>query len=1025
MNIFQFSVRRPVATSMFFIGLMVLGIYSYTRLPVDLFPEVEIPVLAVLTTYQGAGALEIEQNITDPMESFLGTVPNLDKISSNSMDDVSLIILEFTDNTDMGEAANDVRDRIGRLRQFLPDDADEPIIQKFDPGAIPVIIYSATAEESFAELETIIDDYLAGPINRLPGVGDVSITGAPIIEVQVTLDPERLEAYGLSIHQIAQALQTQNIAMGTGRVDLGDDSFNLRVNSEFQDLDDIREVIVANYQGRQIRLDQVAQVYAGFADDEAISRVNLRRGVTFSVQKQSDANVVQVAERVHARMPALIETLPPDVNVEVIIDTSEFVVESITNLQDVILYALLFVILVVWLFLRQWRATLVIAAVIPVSLIVAFIYLAMTGSTLNIISLSSLSIALGLVVDDAIVVLENIMSHLERGSRPWQAAIYATREVAVAVLAATWTVVAVFLPLTFLSGPMGMWFAQFGAIVTIAVLTSLITAVTLTPMMSSLLLRKQKEGPIARTIDQVMKGLEFLYEKSLRIALRFRKTVVLIAVLLFGGSLMLVPYIGTEFMPVSDTGTITINGELATSRGLQYTSQVAEEIEKEILANIEETRLISSTAGQSGGMIGVSGGQNAFVMRMRLVDLDERERSAFEIADQIREILFARPEVVDYSVQAGDTGMGGPAPEPIAVEILGHDLEETSALAQRFADFLSGVEGTRDVSISRGKPRPEFEFVFDQQKLSDFGLTSAQVASVLQGNVAGMTATRYRIGGKEYDVVLRFDEEHRNSLRSLEEMTITTPTGQRVRVNQLGTLREFEVPPNIERSDRDRMVKVSSGLQGQPLNVVMAQVQQWIDEQDLPPQIEMVITGDFEDQQEAFQDLFLIMILSMVLVYLVMAAQFESLREPFIIMFSLPFAFTGVILALLITDTPLGVIGLLGAIILVGIVVKNAIVLIDFVKLLIARDYPIVEAIVQGSVSRLRPILMTSMTTVLAMAPMAIGVGEGAETWQPMGISVIGGLTFSTLVTLIVVPVIYGMFNYRLIRKQQQEEQQA
>lgn len=1023
MNIFRTAVNRPVATAMVFTAIVVFGVYSFSRLPVDLFPEMDSPMLSVVTLYPGAGALEVERNVTDPLESALGTVPNLNQITSTSVDDVSTIMLELDWGTNMDEATNDVRDALDRASRMLPDDVEAPMIWKFDAGAIPVAVYAVTAAESYPDLERIIDEQIAGPLNRISGVGDVSISGAPRKQVDVRLDPQRVEAHNLDLQQIARALQAENIISPVGRVDLGRDSYNLRVNTEFRSLDDISQVIVSARGGGTVRLHEVASVAEGFQDKTTVSLVNGRPGIAFMVLKQSDANTVAVANAVNQRLPELAAGLPPDVDVSLIIDTSEFVVEAISNLSSVLFFALLFVVLVVLAFLRRWRATIIVAATIPVSLIVAFIYLAITGSTLNIISLSALSIALGMVVDDAIVVLENIMRHAERGRRPKEAAIHGTGEVGMAVVATTLTVVAVFLPLTFLSGPTGLWFGELGFIVVVTISTSTIAALSLTPMMASVLLRRLEAGKAPPKIltaaysDAVGRGYSRLaegYGGLLGWALSHRKTVVGGAIVLLIGTLAMIPTVGTEFMPVSDNGMIRVTGELETSRSLQFTADVAQRVEQDISAVVPELVMVNTTAGGGGMGPGGARSSNQFRLWMNLGERSSRSRSVFEVADQIRGVLEDAPEVVTHSVVAG-AGMAG-GERPVEVHILGHDLDETGAIAQDLVDHMQSIEGVRDVQSSRGRARPELEFALDRDRLSSFGLTSSSVVATVRGNVAGQTATRYREGGHEYDVVLRYAEEDRSNLAQIEEMSVMTPTGHRVRVRDLGQVQEFMAPPNIERRDRDRVVTVSAGLHERPLNQVMEEIQAWVDGKQLPPQLEIVLGGDFQEQQETFADLFLMLLLSVVLVYLVMAAQFESMRDPFVIMFSVPFAFTGVLLALLLTNTALSVIGFVGAIILVGIVVKNAIVLVDYIKLLRGRGMPVVDAIVQGGTARLRPVLMTTLTTLLAMTPLALNLREGAEMWQPMAISVIGGLLFSTLVTLVLVPVVYSLFESRAER---------
>ena len=1007
---------------MVFLAVMVFGVFSFLRLPIDLFPEVENPVITVITTYPGSGALEIEKNITDHLESGLSTVPNLKEMTSNSVDNVSTVMLEFEFGINLDEAANDIRDVLGRTTRLLPDDADEPFLFKFSSSAIPVMVFSATAEQSYGELERILEDRLVGPLNRIPGVGAVSVYGAPVRQVEVIVDPQRFEAYGLDIQQVAQVLAAENLVYPAGRIDTGPNSLNLRVNGEFLSVDEIGDVVVANRAGRIVYLHEVATVREGFADEDAVSRVNGRQGVTLTIQKQTDANTVQVAREVNNRLPALMESLPADIELTSIFDTSEFITDSISNLAGVIFYAMLFVVLVVLFFLRRWRATLIIAATIPISLVVAFIYLAMSGSTLNIISLSSLSIALAMVVDDAIVVLENMMKHIERGTRPVQAAIYGTSEVAVAVIATTLTVVAVFLPLTFITGMTGIWFRELGFIVTVTIITSTLAALTLTPMMGAALLKRADEGkPMPKWLQGVSGGIEdgltrfdTLYGKSLAMALRKRGLVVAGAAGIFVLSLAVSPLVGTEFMPMSDSGWVNVTAEVQTGRSLDYTAGVSDRIEDRIRKEIPEVELLNSTAG-SGGM-GFGGGgatQNSLQLRIGLVDIGDRRRSSFEIADQVRDILDDAPELVTYNVSAGQSAGGETF--PIEIHVIGNDIDLTGDIAEDLAGFMQTVEGTRDVETSRGEVRPELEFVFDRDRLTAFGLNSASVAASVRGNIAGLTATQYREDGHEYDIVLRYDENMRNSLAEVENISVLTPTGQRVRVIDLGEIREYMAPPNIEHIDRERSVSITAGLMERPLSDVMADIRAHVNQMDVPPQVEIVYGGDFESQQESFRDLFMVLILSIILVYLVMAAQFESLREPFIIMFSVPFAFSGVIFAMLLTNTKLGVIGLLGAIILVGIVVKNAIILIDYVKLLRGRGLSIVDAIVQGGISRLRPVLMTTLTTILAMLPMALSTGSGAETWRPMAIAVIGGLTFSTIVTLIIVPVVYAMFERKQV----------
>ena len=1025
MKLFRLAVGRPIATAMVFIAIIVFGIYSYLQLPVELFPDIEAPVVSVFTVYSGAGAMEVEQNVTDPLEGTLSTVPDLEEITSNSVDNTSVITLEFEWEADMVEATNDVRDALDRARPLLPDGADDPIIQKFDAGAIPVVVYGATADESFYELEELIDDAIAGPINRSSGVGDVSISGAPQLEVDITVDPERLESLHLDVEQISDALRQENMTVPTGDIRLAEERFNLRVDGEFKDVDDIEEVVIDRRGSEIIRLSDVAEVRFGVADETAVSRLSGERSVTFSVQKQSDANSVEVSNQVRRMMPNLVGELPPDVEVDLIIDTSEFITNSVDNLRSVLFYALLFVVLVVLIFLRQWRATVIVAVTIPVSLIVAFIYLSVTGSSLNIISLSSLSIALGMVVDDAIVVLENIMTHLEEGSRPGEAAIYGTGEVGLAIVATTLTVVAVFLPLTFLSGMTGEWFGQLGWIVVVTVVTSTLAALTLIPMMASLLLRAPKTGrtgfsltrSMSEGIDKVLSWTEGVYGALLKEAIGYKKTVVICAALLFGSSIMVIPVVGTEFMPISDDGQVRITGEVETSRSLEFTSALVEDLESQLMEAVPETEILSSTSGTGrAGMMAGAGMSNEFEIRMDVGEVDARERTVFEVADYIRDMLDEMPEVINYSVAAGTGaggGGGGGGDNPVAIDILGYDLEETTAMAYDLMEAMRSMEGLRDVNMSRGEVRPEFEFKLDRDRLSYHGLSASVVANYLRTYIDGQVATQYRRDGEEYDIVVRYPEAYRDSFDRLEKLAFMTPGGHRVRLEDIGEIIEYQAPPNIERRDRERVLTVTADIMERPLSEVMSDINAWLDEAQIPPRVDIDVGGDIEEQQEAFGEMAQILLLIIILVYLVMAAQFESLKIPFVIMFSIPFAFTGVFLSSLFSGTPLGVMSFLGGIILVGIVVKNAIVLVDFIQLLQNRGLEKVEAIVEGGKSRLRPVVMTSLTTILAMMPLALTQSEGAEMWEPMAVAVIGGLAFSTVVTLVLVPVIYSFFKAR------------
>lgn len=1022
MKLYELSVGRPVATAMLFTAIIVFGAYSFTRLPVDLFPDFEVPVITVITSYPGASAIDIEQNVTRELETALSTISNLDEIYSESIDNASVITLTFDWEANMLEVVSDVRDAINRAQMFLPEGIDDPFIQKFDTGAIPVMGISAVADDSFYDLENLLDDEVIAPLNRISGVGAVVMFGVPEQQVKVLIDPVKLEAYNLDIDRVTQLIRSENIAVPAGQLDLGVSSYNLRTNSEFASEEEIGNIVVTHNEGQAVYLDEVATVTSGFKEETSIGRVDGSRGVILLASKQADANTVTVANEIQKQLPTLQERLPADVELIVLFDTSEFINQAINNLSMVLFFALMFVILIVFAFLHRWRATLIIAVTIPVSLLVGLIYLALTGSSLNIISLTSLAIALGMVVDDAIVVLENVIRRIEAGDKPKAGAIRGTREVFTAVIASTLTVVSVFLPLTFISGMMGIWFQELGFIVVVTVVTSTVSALMLTPMLASVMIKhidkKKNPGMLFKSyvthFARNFSTLEEKYAQAIRWSLHRRKRVVAGAILIFGSSIALIPLIGFEFMPVSDNSQITMEAELATGRNLDFTEEVIRDLETMFKTEVPE---MDNYAIQAGGT-GFAGTQPGFVVNiiMGLVGISERDRSIFEIAEVMREKLAEIPEIRRFEVNAGGGGPGGV--RPVEINILGRDLTTTSVIADNLMEQLENIEGIRDIRSSRGDDRTEFEVRLDREKLAGSGMNSSMVSNAVRGSMDGLTTSQFRRAGNEYDIIVRYRDEDRHSLSSVEHISMMTPSGQKVRVGDVGQIREFRTPPNIERFNRERVVTVTSGLTGRPLSEVVDEIDLVLADIELPAGVEIQYGGDIEDLEEAFSDLFLILIISLILVYIVMAGQFESFRDPLVIMFSIPFAMTGVLLAALLTGTALSVIGMLGAVILVGIVVKNAIVLIDYIRLLQSNGMEVLESIIEAGKLRLRPVLMTTFTTILAMLPLALALGEGAELWSPMAISVIGGLAFSTLITLGLIPVMYAIFNRKRIKAQ-------
>lgn len=1036
MKIYERSVRRPISTMLLFAGVVVLGLFSLNNLAIDLYPDIDIPAISVITIYDGANAADIETNVTRLLEDELNTVDNLKKITSTSSDNTSMITLEMEWGADLNEAANDVRDVVGRIESFLPDDAESPAIFKFSSSMIPIMVLTATADESYSGLHKLLDDRLVNVLNRVDGIGAVSLMGEPLREIQVNVDPQKIEAYRLSVEEIGAIIANENVNVPSGTMDIGNNTFNIKSDREFANSDILKDIVVSSKNGRTILLKDVAEVKDTLETATMDVRVNGRRGVSVIIQKQSGANTVAIVDKVTTMLPDIQETLPADVHLDIVMDSSEQIKDSINSLSTTVMFAFIFVILVVIFFLGRWRATFIIGITIPVSLIVSFIYLQITDSTLNIISLSSLSIGIGMVVDDAIVVLENITKHVERGSTRREAAIYATNEVWLAVIASTLTVVAVFLPLTLLTGMAGILFRELGWIVTLVVLVSMIASITLTPMLSSLMLEEEREnkysgiGRIFKPIDRFLGNLDEWYEKLLTISMHNRGKVMLISGVLFASSLFLVTVIPSEFFPPSDNAIITAEVQLQQNIGVNFSSQIATQIDEIIGEKYPEVYIVTSTAGTQSGSRGIYASmQNtaSYIInyRMRLYRLSDREsgRTIYEIADLMRKDLEEIPEIRQFRVDPGGTSGGSASSGSyVALKIFGQDLDLTNDIALDIKSIMEGMEGARDVELSRDDMRPEYNVVFNRDKLAYYGLNSFTAANYVRNRIHGLTASIYREDGDEYDIIVRYAEPFRKSIKDVENITIYNAMGQGIKVGDVAVVEEVFAPPAIERENRQRMVAVNASLaDGVPLGSLVSQVSSMIDEYDLPEDIYLEVGGTVEDQEESFGDLFALLILVIMLVYIVMATQFESFQMPFIIMFTLPFAFTGVVLALWITGTPLSVIALIGSVMLVGIVVKNGIVIVDFANLLRERGNSINQAIIAAGKDRLRPVLMTSCTTILGMLPMALGIGEGSETWQPMGIAVIGGLTLSTMLTLVVVPVVYSLFGAAGLRREKKQ----
>ena len=1028
MKIYETSVKKPITTSLIFIAIIVLGLFSLSKLSIDQFPEIEMNTAIVLVSYPGASAEDVENNVTKVMESALSTVSDLKKLKSTSKENTAIISVEFNWGTDLDAAVNDMRDKIEMVKSYLPDGCSNPMIMKISTDMMPITIISATADESTAALYKILDDGVANPLNRINGVGSVSISGAPQREIIVDCDPTKLEAYNLTVEQIGSVIAKENVSTPGGNIDIGSQTYSLRIEGEMKESSELDDIVVANYGGKSIFLKDIASVRDSVQEKAQESFVNGKKGAAIVVQKQTGANSVEVMKQIRKQLPKIQKDLPPDIQLQEVMNTTDNIENSIASLVETFVLACLFVVIVVLFFLGEWRATIIIMVTIPVALIASFIYLFITGNTINIISLSSISIALGMVVDDAIVVLENVTTHIERGSKPREAAIYGTNEVGVAVIATTLTLIAVFFPFTMMTGMAGIMFKQLGWMICIIMVVSTASALSLTPMMCSLLLKREKDkthsklftkiySPIRRGLDK----LDDLYEKLLTWAVRHKTVTICVATAIFVGSLLLGSSIGTDFIPASDNSHITGNLSLPAGANVDRTKEIAKRFQAKLEKDFPEVKQFTYDVGVPGddsdnsfAMMNASG-SNYMSFRIKLTDVAQRKRDMFEIADELRKEIASYTEVEKFSVSAGGQG-GMTSGSTIDVEIFGYDFETTEKIAQTIKSEMEKIQGLKDVAIDRDEYVPQLQVDFDREKLALNGLNVATASTYVRNRMNGMTASVFREDGEEYKIKVRNDRSHRSSVEDIENILIYNTQGKAVRLSEVAKVVERQAPPSIKRQDRERVVKVSATLYGTTLDVAAAGIQSVIDKMDIPTEIGTKIGGSMEDQQESFSDMGMLLILILMLVYIVMAAQFESLRYPFIIMFSIPFAFVGFILSLFITGETINLMSLIGAIMLVGIVVKNGIVLVDYINLNRERGMGISQAVILGGKSRLRPVLMTSMTTILGMVPMSLGIGEGSELWQPMGIAIVGGLTVSTLVTLVIIPTVYCVFASREVK---------
>ena len=860
MSLYSSAVKKPVTTILVFVAVVIIGLFSLLKLPIDLYPDIDTNTIMVMTTYSGASSQDIEQNVTRPLENTLNSVEHLKHITSNSKENISIITLEFEYGYDIDVLTNSVRDKLDMVSSMLPDDAETPIIFKFSTDMIPIVLLSAQANESLPGLYKILDENVANTLARVDGVGTVSISGAPKREIHIYLDPARLEAYNLTAESVIQLVAAENKNVPGGTFDMGSDTYSLRVQGEFKDPTEMRDLVVGSKDGAVVRLSDVARIDDSVEERAQETYNNGQRGAMIIVQKQSGANSVEISNKIKKILPDIQKKLPSDVKLDYIVDTSDNIRNTIASLVETVEYALLFVVIVVFFFLGRWRATVIIALTIPISLIASFIYLLATGNTLNIVSLSALSISIGMVVDDAIVVLENVTTHIERGSDPKQAAVHGTNEVAISVVASTLTLIAVFFPLTLVTGMTGVLFRQLGWMVSIMMVISTAAALSLTPMLCSQLLRLQPVkgklftklyGPIERFLDKLDDGFYHL----LGLVVKHRWITTVGALLIFFGSMQLTKFIGSEFFPTSDNSRLGITLELPVGSRVEIAKDLTERIYKDWTKKYPEIDKFNYTVGQASTdniyASMQSNGSHIISMNITLKPIKERTKSLTEVAALMREDLKKYPELDKYQVNVGGSRGGSMSGQStIDYEIYGYDFEKTDSVAQRLKRILSSVKGTADIRISRDNYQPEYQVDFDRQKLAIYGLNLTTAANALRNRINGSTASYFREDGDEYDIKVMYDPDHRQSIEDIENILLFNAQGKGVRLKEVGTVVERFNPPTIERKDRERIITVSTVVQDRPMSDIIADAQPLIDKMEVPSGVSINLSGSYEDQQD-------------------------------------------------------------------------------------------------------------------------------------------------------------------------------
>ena len=1010
---------------MVFMAILLFGLVSLKMLPLDVMPAMELPSLTILTVYPGASANEVEDQVSRILETQLSGVQDLKSIKSSSRENVSLVSLEFNWESDISQAANNTRDMMELTKSRMPSGAREPVIYKVNSSMMPVLIYSVTAKENYNGLDRIIDDEIASPLRMVEGVGSVIYLGQPEREIKINVNPSQLDAYHLSIAQLSTILKAENVSIPGGNIKVGTNDFSVRIPSDIKSAEELADIPVTNFLGKLVRLSDVATIVDGYLETDNYVRSKNQLGAIIMVQKQSGKNSLQVVDAVHNKMKEITRGIAQDIKIDEVLGQAEIITQSIKSLTDTLWWALLFVVLIVVAFLRDWKSSLIIFLTIPFSLITAFIFMYAAGWTINIFSLLSLIIAIGMVVDDAIVVLENITRHITMGERPREASIFATGEMGLAVIASTTTVLVVFIPLIFVGGVVGIFFKQLAALTAVTLIASLIIALTLAPMIASRLLKNKEKiisnwkSWIYESSEKYLVAAENIYKKVLGWTVHHKVLVITSAILLLTASLFGTKHIGSDYLPMFDAGDVLVVFRTEVGTGAAETDRIAQKVMKIMEDDIPEMvpGSLASISGQTRdgllSMVGFSEGKNIGTVLCHLTLPDKRNRKASEIGDMMRAKVAGIPEIEKFHITSGnilESAILGNS-KPVEVKISGKDLDILNQTAAIIKAKIESIPGMIDVESTSDAGKSDYQIIIDRKKASGAGLNSGLIALQIRQSIYGAEAGSVTEGGKDYDIMIRYTPENRTGVASISNITLTTLFGTHVRLSDIAEVRQGYGPMEIKRESQQRLVTIGADIRNLSLGDATKKIEDVLNSVTLPAGVSIKLAGQTSSQNESFGDLTLVLVIGIILVYMVMAAQFESFKHPFIIMLAVPFTLVGVVAAFLLTNTTLSVTTFIGLIMLVGIVVKNGIILVDYTNMLRKRGYKLYDAIQEAGRSRLRPVVMTSSTMILAMVPMALSKSMGHEMFTPMAITMIGGLLFSMLITLIIVPVFYAVFN--------------